>query len=521
MSKPYEVYQYNIEKLIEFFVKKSKSNYQIISNKIHKIYFEEYFAKLNAKTMLIENDYIDRDYLEDFSNYYVRCFTEYKKKCTRFHFFSFSFNEDEFENIISKTNLDSLGNMKESYLGFIVLKPLPQTIIGKTCLKPYPKEKDKERNYPVLRKYSVSLFGIDLSVESLAFQEQDNVVAACATSALWSVFNSTGILFHHQILSPAEITKEATKQLPIESRIFPNKGLTLEQMAHAIQSVGLEPFLIGGENSYFYFKSYINAYLRFGIPILLGITLFDISGEELKFIGKHAVAITGFRIDKSIINDFDIDLKSSRINRIYVHDDQIGPFARMIFDENTTKVKKDNKKIDMISLSTSWKYNGADIGNIKAIPEILLVPLYHKIRIPLDRIYKYIYSFQAILNNLKAFIPHLISNNIEWNIYLIGVNELKKELFNNIAFKSNYCKKILLKNLPRFIWRATAVINNKLIMDLLFDATDIEQGNNFIYAIEYDEMFSLILRNIFKETIIEEKAKREPVWEIIKWFIGK
>ena len=40
------------------------------------------------------------------------------------------------------------------------------------------------------REYKVSLFGIDLAINTIAFQEQDRVVSACATSALWSMYHA-------------------------------------------------------------------------------------------------------------------------------------------------------------------------------------------------------------------------------------------------------------------------------------------------------------------------------------------
>jgi len=78
-----------------------------------------------------------------------------------------------------------LGKQLDSnYLGFMVLKPLPQTIVGRTCFKTYPDDGNR-RHFPTLHKYSSNLFGLPLTVNSLAYQEQDKVVAACATSALW------------------------------------------------------------------------------------------------------------------------------------------------------------------------------------------------------------------------------------------------------------------------------------------------------------------------------------------------
>ena len=72
--------------------------------------------------------------------------------------------------------------LSEAYLGFIVVKPLHTNPIGRTCLRTYPESNN--RKYPVLQTYEVGLYGHSLSVTSLAFQEQDRVVAACATSAI-------------------------------------------------------------------------------------------------------------------------------------------------------------------------------------------------------------------------------------------------------------------------------------------------------------------------------------------------
>ncbi len=66
MGAPFEIHSYSINKLIDIFSNKSNSNPEFIRINIHSIYFREYFEHLNAKTILVENDYIDRDYLEDY-----------------------------------------------------------------------------------------------------------------------------------------------------------------------------------------------------------------------------------------------------------------------------------------------------------------------------------------------------------------------------------------------------------------------------------------------------------------------
>ncbi|MCU0288478.1 MAG: hypothetical protein MUF15_19045 [Acidobacteria bacterium] len=233
-------------------------------------YFNEYLKSndIEAKTIVVENGYIDRDFLEDFSAYYVRCFTDYKRKCTRLHFFNNKFFQDEFDFFLEKYEPSFANDLYKGYLGFIVLKPLPQTIIGRTCLKTYKYTtlSGDKRVFPIIRENKVNLCGITLSVKSLAFQEQDSVVSACATSALWSAFQVTAKLFQHKVLSPVEITKSAAEHFALEERPFPNKGLTIMQMVHAVRKLDMEPLRVDVKNDEYILKSSIYAYLTYDIP---------------------------------------------------------------------------------------------------------------------------------------------------------------------------------------------------------------------------------------------------------------
>lgn len=50
-------------------------------------YVASYLQHIEAKTLIVEYDYVDADYLDDFSNYYVKSFAEITKRCRRLHFF--------------------------------------------------------------------------------------------------------------------------------------------------------------------------------------------------------------------------------------------------------------------------------------------------------------------------------------------------------------------------------------------------------------------------------------------------
>ncbi len=523
MPSQFDVFPYSIDRLKKILSDKSGASSYLINRKYHIGYFESYFDKLEAQTIVVEYKYIDHDFLEDFAGYYVRCFNDYSRKCVRLHFFTVGFC---LENMISllQGNHSSITNavLKNHYLGFLVIKPLPQTIIGRTCLCTYPLE--DFRFFPSLRIYKANLFGISLSVETLAFQEQDEVVAACATSALWTAFHGTGKLYQHSIPSPVEITKTAvekrTADLHYESRTFPNRGLIINQMAHAIKRVGLEPYTISVINDLYLLKSTLYAYLRGKIPVLFVVDLWEVT-KELKVRsnkGKHAVTITGYSLKPSDqFSHFEkrVNLKSSRIDKIYVHDDQVGPFARMDFDNlKVNSTDQQNHRSEFESLT--WQSENV---SIRALPDILLVPVYNKIRIPFEVVQNAVAYFDFILDKIRQenFTPPTL--RIEWDIYLTTVNDFKEDIFSSKFIDGEKRKEILTRDLPRFLWRATALLGDKLIFDFLFDATDIEQGDFLKVAIEYDEVVADIIKGVCQESDVDSWSPDKI--KILRWFFPK
>jgi hypothetical protein len=354
--------------------------------------------------------------------------------------------------------------LSNSYIGFIVVKPLQKKFVGRTCLKTYPDE-DGRRNFPILRKYTANLFGLELHVESLAYQEQDSVVAACATSALWSCFQGTGMLFQHEIPSPVEITKMAGNHLPEDllaasSRAFPNSGLTATQMAHAVRSVGLDPLVIGTKSRYAV-NSALYAYMRGKIPSVLALRMNWQNGQK----GKHAIAATGYSIGckNAVPGEEGVLLRANRIDRIYAHDDQVGPFARMLWRDAETSI-----------LETSW---GCECV---ITPEFLLFPLYHKIRIPFRLIEGAITALDLYLEPYRQQVKGL--NRAEWDIFLTTVNDYKTGVrIDYECWGDEEILQALSANLPRYIWRVMLRVGEELQFDFLFDATGIAQHNLLVH----------------------------------------
>lgn len=498
-TPPYVVVPYSFDALLDLLAGAASKDY--IQSKTHSVYFEGYFAMLSAKVIVVENEYVDHDYLEDFIAFYVRCFREYPKTTRRLHFFSESFNGGEFVSLL-KGDKPELGVLlQKSYLGFVVVKPLPQTIVGRTCLTTYPSDSGR-RHFPILQRYSASLFGLDLKVDTLAFQEQDSVVAACATSALWSAFQGTGQIFHHRIPSPAEITRTASDYIPEEraqvlpeTRRMPNHGLTPTQMAHAVRDIGLEPFLIGASDDQV-LRCTLYAYLRAKIPLILVFALGDLfpNAVDPVVFGRHGVAVTGYSLggqDPQVVTNTVVALRALRIDKIYVHDDQIGPFARM-------DVRSDGL------LGTSWFARQNRL--IVAKPQFLLAPLYHKIRIPYGSVQDAVLEIGQLLSTVLKSVNAKLVDEIEWDIYLTSVNEMKAEILAASTVSADERERVLTSHLPRFIWRGAALIGNEVKLDLLFDATDIEQSGAFLTAIEHDKSLSSILRVVVTSITIPGRA---------------
>jgi hypothetical protein len=254
----------------------------------HATYLFDYLNSpdVAAATMIIEPEYVDRDYAEDYAAFYVSCFYKYDRFCTRVHFFNERISRERFHRIIrGEVPKSSLKRFQDAYIGFIVVRPLPDAMIGRTQLATY-KDDGGRRHYTATRKYEVHLAGISLAVESMAFQEQDRAVAACATVALWSCFQKTAQLFGTAAPRPPVITADATSSLYLR-RALPSNGLTTEQICGAIRQNGLDPEVFPVQAIT---PSLLYGYLRFGIPLLM------IAKIESYTEQTHAITLNGYSL---------------------------------------------------------------------------------------------------------------------------------------------------------------------------------------------------------------------------------
>ena len=442
-------------------------------------YLFDYLSHLQANTVIIEYDYTDRDYLEDYAAYYVRCFKDYRRRCKRLHFFSTAVTEDCFKNLVlGKIDPSEEDRIRSAYVGFIVARPLPDKVIGRTVLKTYETD-DGRRHYTCTREYQPNLFGVDFKVRSLAYQEQDKVLAACATVSLWCAFHKCFDLFGTQRPTPSLIT-QAANQFTYASRPIPSHGLNINQVCNAIRSVGLEPevFKIKKDTQLI---SLCYAYLKMEIPVILAIS---ISGMP----SRHAVTITGFSLLKERIRKAEIPSDGSfptlalNIDAFFAHDDQIGPYARMVVKDSGTYQGFSYP----LTFEGEWKLKTDPSTKAQIYPEYAIIPVYHKIRVTFVDIQKWTSRFHNALSYLKIFDAYAysrISNkNAHWDVFLTSVNCLKREYRR----KKKDAYGVLAEQCPKYIWRAILRNKGATILEFLMDATDIERSFP-IYKLIWEE----------------------------------
>lgn len=466
----YQVLSYSKENLIALFVSGSPpATEDVIKSKPQIWYLDEHCKAAGVQTLLLESPYIDRHFSEDYCGYYATCHGDYLKRCARLHFFTREFADHSLERYFTIPNSDvALSDM--GYCGFVVIKPLPETVIGRTCLEPLPDTNGRSRFYLTEDGYVPNLFGTDLRVRGLPFQEQDHEVGACATSAMWTALHGTASVFGTPTLSPLQITKRAFTRRPVPGLSLPSDGLDIDQLAAVFHDVGLEADQVSASEHYL-LQSVAYAYLRAHIPIILTI---DFNLRRNYPAELHGVTLSGIGPATTAPQPLasGMLLRATRIQSFFVHDDGVGPYFELRLGKASNRV------------ITGWT---DEDGKIKeARPDVLLIPVYHKLRVLYLDVQHAINFFDFLLeaNRVSFAIP--VPQRLEWDIFLTTARDFKKDV-RAAAPAPTERRKMLLDSFPRFFWRAVAYSGSDRVLEFLIDASDLRQGRQLMEVTFYDE----------------------------------
>jgi len=474
------------------------ARYYLVKGTRRFSYFYRYILQRSIRSVVIEEDYVDRDYIRDYADYYSLCFSTYPKLCKRCHLFSEPYAEEDIRRIVLTGDMDGCKKLQESYEGFFVFRPLPQVAFGRTCFKRVPLiTSRKENKFPAFVKIDVGFFGLRLSIEGMPFQEQDSNIAVCATSALWSAFQVTRFRFGHSACSPSAITRLATSDV-----IFPNRGLSVEEMVHAISSVGLgvyHEFDSSNDEAgidYSLVKAIAFAYLDMGLPIVLvGVLEKKVLNSEKhtrEFMGFHAVTVCGYQFNRHrpLLKAKAVSPKvSDGITVLFCADDQVGPYCQMKELEGAENGRN--------VWCTQW---GADLpepaDDVTFRATNILVPLCRKIRVSYDVIESLaVKFFPSVIQAAKKHTGAVI-HNAQWSIQLKECNRFKEEIRKSGWLSADVAAKILFENCPKYVWCVSAHLSRFPLLTFVLDATDISQGEHVIFAIRYGDVLQKVVAEL-------------------------
>lgn len=470
---------------------------------------------LNARFYVKENDYINVDYLTDYSFYYSKSFNDYGNKCVRLHFFTFENDDIQVfsAKLFSEVTINNPASKDDStfwdkyYLGYIVIRPIPTSFIGHTILKHYnykidASTYDQLRTYWATKEYSINFYGKKIKVNSLAFMSQDGNVAACATIAVWCMLQIAVENYSINIKSPYEITRDAGITVHNGNRLIPNTGLDPVSICVAITKSNLVTEIREFQsadgtridnNANDRIKKLINAYSNIRLPIILGMKV-PINGT---YIG-HAIAVCGFSTSpsnnsppslrsffRSLRKDDTIVWRAQNIDKLYAHDDQWGPYAKMDLVGNN-------------EISSSWTLHTDEVVN--CMPIAIIIPVFQKIRISYEEI-------ESSTKGLNYFIHRELGYQLNfkksWDIklhYSSDYKELVKYsgLLNPDIFKENeLLLNFLTTPLPKYIWVSTLYFGEYQIMDFIYDATGLRHTNCFLFSLcYYHEIFDAFISRL-------------------------
>lgn len=201
-----------------------------------------------ATLAMIEPEYVDRDFRDEYVNHYATTYRALPSRCRRLHFFA---AEDD----------------SDRYLGYCVLRPVRAHPTCRTVVAP------PDELLPYISCLCTSIVrphGQRLRVEGFPFMEQDSQLGVCAHASVWMV-----ALYHHLAHhTPRRVISDVAlgaASHPEPTRVTPSGGLSASQVAVALNHLGLAviPYSLDQLPPTESISKIVCRYLNSRLPVLL------------------------------------------------------------------------------------------------------------------------------------------------------------------------------------------------------------------------------------------------------------
>jgi hypothetical protein len=294
-----------------------------------------------VKGVLVERNYIDKDYRSTYYNFYAKKGRQYRADCVRLHFFDGTVSFDEQPLKLSATD----GRLGDHYFGFMVLRPTGIATIGRSVVTPDVRR--GANRFIITADHKVHVLGHTLKIHGFPSMDQHIDIAVCAHATCWSILRHYSERYN---LYREHLTHDITllSQQFDPGGFIPSRGLALSQAERVFQEAGTFPVIVARDindpNDLSFYRQ-LAAYVDSGFP------LFAAMHNK-----GHAMAVVGY--------DWRTPLNTGL------------PGMRYSWDEIKALAVVDDNHLPYLSIPASGgTYSAKDIDSfIVALPEKVFYP---------------------------------------------------------------------------------------------------------------------------------------------------
>jgi len=430
-------------------------------------YLAEYLDELGARTIVGESRYIDRHFMDEYALFYSRMLQPPANTVTRLHFFEKKFGDPELRGWMAeafrgrKGILDTIRAQAGRYLGFTCVRPIHDSPIGRTVVERWP-DGPKPRSIWAVGEHPVHIGNLEFDVTGLPFQQQEAAVGACATVAIWSALSRVARQEGMRAPTPAEIA-EAVERPPrpfVRGLFTPTTGFTADQVCAAIQMFGFTPAVVGGDRPDLLALA-LHSYLQSRIPVVMILR----GGSK-----GHAVTAVGFQLSGSDRPDLEpsVSTRSMQLQKIYVHDDRIGPYARATL--TPFHIQNVDAIPDVQGLRFGIEHRGGKLEHWTLA--MIVAPLYPKIRLSIG-------SLLGIATAMQKMVELAVGDD-KFDLRVDLRYERSGEYLSSLTKRVQPALGVAMASrvaLPRWCGIVRWSIGDRPLVEFVYDTTDIVRGD--------------------------------------------
>ena len=366
-----------------------------------------------VKAVLVEHDYLDKDYRSTLYNFYAKKGRPYRADCVRLHFFD---EKVEFNVPSDERSERTLG---DHYYGYMVLRPTIRGTLGRSVLSPDIRVDARGRAIQAL--HHVHLLGHRLGVWGFPSMDQHVDIAACAHVACWAVLRHYSESYsQYREYLVHDIARLATGFDP--GGISPSRGLDEWEAERVFNAAGSFPVIVSRDEltDDEFFGQFL-AYLESGFPLFIGMDL-DGLGHAIIAAGYSWKTLAAAPSDES-------SHVWGQVDKLLTVDDNLLPYVSVPVDERTS--------------------DGAEPDYTTENFESFIVALPEKIGYPAEAMAEYRSVLQSLVRSMGCDEESLRLHRY----FMTTISELRRYARNNGSQLGETLVELLMRlDTAQFVW---------------------------------------------------------------------